>query len=521
MERGLRPQRQTVERTESGQDVHATADCKAFQTHYNFRPMPNLKFWTGKEQTDAIAILALPDDRFTRTGSELDRTSKRQISRARKDEAFLLKRQASTVIYNPDRKIPRVILCAFPQKDSRTNELREAAYAATRVAKQHGLRKIAICFDPETLEEIQAIGEGSLLATYSYKGYKSRMKNKKPELQTIYVQSDHRNDAALRKAKLFTSAATLVRNLVNEPPNLLNPEKLAEIAAGVAKENGLPVRIVETEELEKMGANAFLSVGKGSIIPGRMIEISYKPKGVPKAHVCLIGKGLTFDSGGLSLKSDKGMEHMKSDMAGAATALACIRAAKELNLPVRVTALLMATENMPDGGANRPGDVVRAMNGKTIEITNTDAEGRLALADGLGHAQTLNPDYIIDIATLTGAQVVGLGRLIGAAMGNNESFIQSIVDAGKRCGETIWPLPLHDHYRELIKSDIADVKNSSGIPDAGSIQGGLFLSEFVNHPRWIHLDIAGPAFQDREWSVYQRNGSGFGVRCLLTFLESL
>jgi leucyl aminopeptidase len=482
--------------------------------------MPALKTWTRKERTDAVAILALPDGRFTSSGLALDRKSKKWISRSRKEEAFPIKRQASTLLYPAGAEASRVILCAFPERDSRTNELREAAYAAGRIAKQHGFKRIAVCFDPETSQEIQAIGEGILLAAYSYKGYKSISNNHKPQLQTIYIQSGQRDDKALRKAKIFTKAAFVVRDLVNEPPNFLNPQKLAQIAADLAKRNALGVRIVEAKELESMGANAFLSVGKGSAIPNRMIEISYKPKD-SKVHVCLVGKGVTFDSGGLSLKTDKGMEHMKSDMAGAATALACVCAAKELNLGVRVTALLMATENMPDGGANRPGDVIRAMNGKTIEITNTDAEGRLALADGLAHAQTLNPDYLIDIATLTGAQVVALGRLVAAVMGNDEDFIQSLIESGKRSGETIWQLPLMDHYRELIKSDIADVKNSSGIPDAGSIQGGLFLSEFVNHPRWIHLDIAGPSFQDREWSIYQRNGSGFGVRCLLTFLESL
>jgi leucyl aminopeptidase len=252
-----------------------------------------------------------------------------------------------------------------------------------------------------------------------------------------------------------------------------------------------------------------------------MIHITYKPEERATSHVCFVGKGLTFDSGGLSLKTEKGMESMKCDMAGAATALACVQAAKQLDLKVKVTALLMATENMPDGGANRPGDVVRAMNGKTIEITNTDAEGRLALADGLVYAQTLKPDYLIDIATLTGAQVVGLGRLVAGIMGNDDTFVQQIVRAGEEAGETMCPLPLVDHYRDLIRSDVADMKNSSGILEAGSIQAGLFLSEFIHHPRWVHMDIAGPAWQEREWSIYPRSGSGFGARALLTFLTGL
>jgi leucyl aminopeptidase len=231
-----------------------------------------------------------------------------------------------------------------------------------------------------------------------------------------------------------------------------------------------------------------------------------------------VGKGITFDSGGLSLKTEKGMEHMKSDMAGAAIVLACVRGAKELKLPIKVSGIMMVTENMPNGGANRPGDVVRAMNGKTIEITNTDAEGRLALADGLTFAQRLNPNYVLDIATLTGAQVMALGRLVGAVMGNNETLNAKIAAAGMKSGETLWPLPLYEPYRELIKSDIADVRNSSGIPEAGSIQAGLFLSEFVTNPQWAHLDIAGPAWQERDWFLYTRSASGFGTRSLLKFL---
>jgi leucyl aminopeptidase len=484
--------------------------------------MPNLKFWTSSVESDGIAVLATSSGGLNPSGQDLDRITKGEISRFREQEAFLVRRQVSTLFYSKNPKVQRIILTAFPEKDSRPNELREAAYSATRMAIQHGLKQITISFDPQNEFEIQAIGEGCLLATYSYRKYKSGKTNAgKPDLQTIYVRAAEKSNSALQKARIFSGAAAFVRDLVNDPPNILNPAKLAEISADVATKNALNMRVFETPQLAKMGANAFLSVGKGSIVAGRMIHLTYKPAVPARAHVCLIGKGLTFDSGGLSLKTEKGMEHMKSDMAGAATVLACIRAASELKLPVKVTSILMVTENMPDEAANRPGDVVRAMNGKTIEITNTDAEGRLALADGLVYAQTLKPDYLIDIATLTGAQVIGLGRLVAGAMGNNEAFLQQIFIAGKQSGETMWPLPLPEHYKDLIRSDIADMKNSSGIPDAGSIQAGLFLSEFVTHSRWIHLDIAGPSFQDREWSVYQRNGSGFGARCLLTFLSSL
>ncbi|MCI0412495.1 leucyl aminopeptidase [bacterium] len=467
-----------------------------------------------------MAILALPGNALTPAGLKFDAQTKGAISRLRKEEAFLVKWQHAAVYYTGNKKIPRIILTSFPGKDLRANELREAAYSAVRSAQQKSLRQISLAFDPQNEQEVQAIAEGSILASYSFKRFKPQ-KDPKPVLQTVFLIASDAKASALQKAKIFASAAMFVRDLVNEPPNILNAERLAEISTDVARKNGLNLRVFETAQLEKMGANAFLSVGKGSVVSGRMIHLTYKPEGKSKAHVCFVGKGLTFDSGGLSLKTEKGMESMKSDMAGAATALACIRAACELKMPVKITALLMATENMPDNAANRPGDVVRAMNGKTIEITNTDAEGRLALADGLVYAQSLKPDYLIDIATLTGAQVIGLGRLVAAVMGNNDTFIQQIVEAGKSSGEIMWPLPMPDHYRDLIRSDIADMKNSSGIPEAGSIQGGLFLSEFVDHPRWAHLDIAGPSWQERDWSIYPRSASGFGARCLLTFLSNL
>jgi leucyl aminopeptidase len=482
--------------------------------------MPIVKFWKGTPELDAIAILALPGSALTAAGMELDSQQKGLVSRIRREEAFVVKRQHASVFYGGNHQIPRIILTSFPGNDPRTTELREAAYAAVRSAQQKNLSQIGLAFDPQNQIESQAIAEGALLASYRFDRFKKEKKTG-PLLRTIHIRAVDSKRESLQRAGVFASAAMFVRDLVNEPPNILNPETLAEIAIDVAKKNGLNLRIFESAQLAKMGANAFLSVGKGSVVPGRMIHITYKPEGATRSHVCLVGKGLTFDSGGLSLKTGKGMESMKCDMAGAATALACIRAANELKLPVKVTALLMATENMPDSSANRPGDVVRAMNGKTIEITNTDAEGRLALADGLVYAQTLKPDYLIDIATLTGAQVVGLGRLVAGLMGNNDSFIQQIVEAGKISGELMCPLPMPDHYRDLIRSDIADMKNASGIMEAGSIQAALFLSEFVSHPRWVHLDIAGPAWQEREWSIYSRNGSGFGARCLLTFLSSL
>ena len=469
---------------------------------------------------DGVALLAQKNQILTSTGSALDKMWNGAISANLRAESFRIRKGNLSVYYPKDKKLPKVFVAAFPEEEIRSTELRDLAYLCTAAASQHGVKRLAITFDEDNEQDAQAIGEGALLATYRYHRFKSRIE-KKPPVASIIVYGTGKWKEAVRRAEIFARATMMVRDLVNEPPNLLTPLILANIAEDTARKNRLHCRIFKPNQLEKLGARAFLSVGKGSPVPSRMIHLTYQPKGRPKAHVALVGKGITFDSGGLSLKSEKAMEHMKSDMAGAATVLACAQAAKDLKLPIKVTAILMVTENMPGGGANRPGDIVRAMNGKMIEITNTDAEGRLALADGLTYAQRLKPDYLLDVATLTGAQVISLGRLIGAVMTNNEELANKIVAAGVKTGERMWPLPLYRPYEALIKSDSADLKNSSGIPDAGSIQGGLFLSEFVTHSHWAHLDIAGPSWQDQEWSVFPRNASGFGARCLLAFLTDL
>jgi leucyl aminopeptidase len=472
-------------------------------------------------RADAIAILVRENYELSKSGARLNAHLKGKL----KDElesAHFQVRKRNALLFYPGLETPARILCVAAKKSSEpsTDTLRQAAFVAARQANAKGLRTLAIAFDPSKDSEVQAIAEGCWLAGYQYLRFKTKSEKDK-QLQSVMVCTAQTQETPIQIAEVHCRAVSLVRDFVNEPPDFLKPSTLARKAEAIARKHKLRCRIFEAPELEKMGAHAFLSVGKGSTEQGRMVHLTYKPRKNSGVHVALIGKGITFDSGGLSLKTEKQMEHMKSDMAGAATALACVQAAAELKLPITVTALLMATENMPGGGANRPGDVVRSMNGKTIEITNTDAEGRLALADGLTFAQRLNPDYLVDIATLTGAQVVGLGRLMGAAIGNDDSFVQQVVRAGKNAGETMWPLPLFEPYRDLIRSDIADIRNSSGIPEAGTIQAALFLSEFINHPKWVHLDIAGPAWQEREWDIYSKAASGFGVRCLINLLTDI
>ena len=468
---------------------------------------------------DAHAILVHDEQNLTRSGDKANSLLKGNLKSELKSTKFQIRKRNSLLYYTGLDSPSRIICVAIKNEQPYSVALREAAFTAVKAACSHGLNSLVLAFDFVKEPETQAVAEGALLASYQYLRYKTAGE-KRSRLTAVTICTPKLQPNAIRNAEVNYGAVSLVKDLVNEPPDSLTPAKFVKEAEKIAKKNKLKLRVFLSDELEKMGAFSFLSVGKGSKQQGRMIHLTYEPNKKSKTHIVLVGKGITFDSGGLSLKPEKAMEHMKSDMAGAATALACVGAAAELQLPIKVTAILMATENMPDGGANRPGDVVRSMNGKTIEITNTDAEGRLALADGLTYAQTLKPDYIIDIATLTGAQVVGLGRLVGGVIGNDEGFVQEIANAGKESGETMWPLPLFEPYRELIKSDIADIRNSSGIPEAGTIQAALFLSEFVEHPHWVHLDIAGPAWQEREWGVYGKAASGFGVRCLLKILTT-
>lgn len=466
---------------------------------------------------DAIIVLANKDLSLTDSGKKLDQQLKKALSRALSKDQFQALPGRTFLFYNETQNPSRVFVAASATFTTRLSGLREAACLATRAASKRGAKKLVIAFDPENEDELQAIAEGALLAGYQYQEFKSEQK--KTQLKSITVCGNHKSKNLGQKAKVLSEASMFTRDLVNEPANTMNPLRLAQLAEEAAALLGLEIEVFRPEKLLNMGMNAFLSVGKGSTVPCRMIHLTYKPAEESRAHIALVGKGITFDSGGLSLKTEKGMEHMKSDMTGAAIVLACLRGAAQLHLPVTVTGLMMATENMPNASANRPGDVVEAMNGKTIEITNTDAEGRLALADGLWFAQSLSPDYLVDIATLTGAQMVSLGRMMGALLSNNEDLAGRIQRAGEKSGEPFWQLPLYEPYRYFIKSDIADIRNSSGNQEAPTIQAGLFLSEFIQHDRWAHLDIAGPSWQDREYNVFSRNASGFGVRCLLEFLS--
>jgi len=365
-----------------------------------------------------------------------------------------------------------------------------------------------------------AFCEGFVLAGYRFRRYTSTPAGR-VTTQSLAVRSDVLPTAAgFEDALAYVRAAVTevfrVRDLVNEPPSVATPRYLAAQAEALAREvKGLEAETWDPKRLAREELNGILAVSRGSREEPRLITLRWAPSGAQR-KVALVGKAVTFDSGGLSLKPPKSMETMKYDMAGGAAVMGAVAAAARLRLPVEVTAYIPATENLPGGQAQKPGDVIRFANGRTVEVLNTDAEGRLILADALIVASRTRPDAIVDLATLTGACRVALGPLFAAVMGNQQPLVDALIDAGKRAGEPLWQLPLVQEYREDLKSPIADLKNVGG--EAGSIIGGLFLQSFVDGAPWAHLDIAGPAFTEKDLPQAPRGGTGFGVRLLLRYL---
>jgi leucyl aminopeptidase len=316
--------------------------------------------------------------------------------------------------------------------------------------------------------------------------------------------------------KVAAEAACLARDMVNEPANTMTPTRMAEIAGQIAQEQGLEITVLDRSQCQELGMGAFLAVAKGSVEEPKLIVLRYwGDRQHPDNNLGIVGKGITFDSGGLNLKAlyDK-LYEMKGDMAGGAAVLAAIKAIAQLKPKLNVTAIVPATENMPSGSATRAGDIVRAMNGKSVEIENTDAEGRLALADAVCYARKLGLRRLVDVATLTGAITIALGDVRMGAFGNNQEWTDMVLRAGQAAGEPMWPFPLDDEYKEQNKSKVADIKNTGGRP-AGSITGALFIGEFAEDTPWVHLDIAGVNMRDKERGYLPAGATGIAVRSLV------
>ena len=369
----------------------------------------------------------------------------------------------------------------------------------------------------------QAMVEGAILGLYQFNVYRTEKKNEGKDLREITLLEDHHIKEVrkgIQKGKIIAEATNFVRDLGNHPSNVVNPSYLAKTAQSIAKTHGLKIQVLNQKQMEKLGMDCILGVSKGSMEPPCFIILEY---GLPKKNqgpIVLVGKSITFDTGGISLKPSDKMEQMKGDMSGGAAVLGTLQAIAQLKVPLHVVGLLPVAENMPSGAAIKPGDILKSLSGKTIEVLNTDAEGRLCLADALTYATRYKPQAIIDLATLTGAVVVALGNHAIGAMSRTPTLMEKIKSAGERSGERVWELPLWEEYEEQIKGGIADLKNIGG-RGAGAITAGLFLKNFVEGYPWVHLDIAGTAWTEENHPYSPKGSTGVGVRLLVEYLNGM
>jgi leucyl aminopeptidase len=422
----------------------------------------------------------------------------------------------------------RVLLLGLGAPDE-LNEARYRSYAATavRYAVNIGVTRAALSLPRRMpVEGWRTIAEGVMLGAYRFTKYVTAERLPKRRLETITLcgRAQDKDKVALRGhvelGRSIGQAVALCRDAVNEPSNVVTPSDFAERAKEVARRHGLKIKVLGGRAIERAGMVLLAAVGRGSTREPRFVHLTYTPKGKPKRRLAFVGKGLTFDSGGLCIKPAAGMDEMKNDMAGAAAVLGLMDALGSLRPAVEVHAVFVLAENMPDGNAYRPGDVYRSLDGKTVEIINTDAEGRLALADGLAYARKLVPDLIVDAATLTGACMVALGKNCSAYFSSDDGWANLFKLAAQKAGESFWRMPLLVNLRDQLKSDIADLKHT-GDRWGGSITAALFLKEFVGSVPWIHCDIAGPVLADRPKDIYPKGATGHPVLTFLRFVEGL
>jgi leucyl aminopeptidase len=425
-------------------------------------------------------------------------------------------------------KLPaeRVLLVGLGKRAELNQErLRQAAGSAVQALRGARVASFssALQLASDLPEALETVAGGSLLGSYAFEWYKTKDKEERFSFDEMTLLLPEGADleaarARVEAAEILCQGVRLARDLVSQPGNVVTTGYLANTAREIAGRHGLQCRIYEQDELEKLGLNALVAVGKGSAEPPRLIVLEYHGAGAKGRPTVLVGKGITFDSGGISIKPGAGMEEMKTDMAGSAAVLGTLSAAAGLKLPVNLVGIIPTAENMPDGKAFRPGDVLTSLSGTTIEITNTDAEGRLILCDALHFALQYKPAAMIDLATLTGACIVALGHEASGLMSNDQRLADALQRAGERSGERLWQLPVFDEYGENMKSDIADLKNS-GSRDAGASKAAWFLKQFVGATHWAHLDIAGTAWCDKARPYCPKGATGVGVRLLIEFLQ--
>jgi len=458
----------------------------------------------------------------------LDQALAGSLRRAIRDERFRGKAGQTLVIHTQDR-LPATRLALIgvgPRAALRPATLLPFAGRAARVAGGVGASALALAPPPalagDTADLAAALTQGALLGAYRFDRYLSdeARLGRPPATIQLLLAGPGDGQAGILRGRTVAAAVSRARDMVNEPAAVMTPTRLAEVAREVAAQDGVELTVLGAQECRDRGMGLFLAVAQGSVEEPRFIHLAWKPDAPRAKRVVLIGKGVTFDSGGLSLKPNDAMLDMKTDMAGAAAVIAALDAVARMRLPVEVHALAACTENMPSGRAYKLGDVLRSKAGKTVEITNTDAEGRLTLADALSYALDLRPDVMLDFATLTGACVVALGPFIAGVMSNDDALVTQWLAAARAAGEEMWHLPLPDRLGDQLKSEIADMKNT-GERWGGALTAGLFLKEFVAGVPWAHVDLAGPSSTDKESGHILKGGTGFAVSTIIEYLRTL
>jgi leucyl aminopeptidase len=475
-------------------------------------------------ETDLLVVPVFDGERIGEAIPDLDAATDGETSRATASGEF--RGRFADFFVTPGRhagwKAVRIALAGAGRREAFDLErLRKLAAASALMARERRIARVAFIsrgpFVPA--EAVQAIVEGLILAGFSVDRYKTVDRLGPPATEVTVVAeagdaSQRSLDAAVERGIVLGESSNLARELANEPSNVLTPRVLADRAAAIAVDAGVGVEILDEQAIERLGMGLLLGVSRGSAEPPRLIVLKHEPAGAPKSPVLgLIGKGITFDTGGISIKPADGMERMKDDMAGGAAVICAMRAISLLKAPIRVVGVVPASENMPSGTALKPGDVLTSASGKTVEVINTDAEGRLILGDALWYAQQLGATHLVDVATLTGACIVGLGKVVSGLFARPDSWRAIVQDVALRAGDRCWPMPLYDEYFEQMRSEIADMVNSGGRA-GGACTAAAFLKEFTGGLPWAHLDVAGTAWSD-EAKPYQAKGPiGIAVRTL-------
>jgi len=470
----------------------------------------------------SLLVIALPENPTIAGIAGLDAAAQGALSRTLEMKDFRGSRDEMLHLTGFAKGPRRLLLVGMGAVSDRRASLRRAATLAARNAQRLGVGEMVWYSEQITPEETESITIGLIAGAWEYVDLKSPVpeaERKKPlEKATILTNNTDDTRRALTNGQAIGSGQSLARRLAMMPGNLCTPDYLAQTAADIAKRYGMESTILGRREMEAEKMGSFLAVAQGTPQDPKLIALEYnggKPNAKP---IVLVGKGLSFDSGGISIKPAQGMEFMKFDMCGAASVLGTMEAIGQIKPEINVVAIVGATTNMPSGTAMNPGDVVKAQNGKSIEIINTDAEGRLVLADCLSYAKRFDPDVVIDAATLTGACVIALGHTASGVFSSDDTLIAEILAAGKRAGEPGWPLPLWDEYKDLIKSDVADVKNSGGRP-AGAVTAAMFLKEFADGYPWAHLDIAGTAYSETDLVTIPKGPTGVPTGTFIEFIR--